>query len=169
MARAPTPKPIYLIHSSLPLLCRILIQGCTIDFVWCPVVTFFRLLIFLFLSCFASWLYQAVLLISFNTRPFGLPYSAVATWPERALNVATHGFIGYYRDVRGTDMKSLCWRGELGGMPQTPLAWHCFFRAAYFTSLMISMIMTWGPSSKICALATEWGHAKALPIRPRTC
>jgi len=38
------------------------------------------------------------------------------------------------------------------------------------TSLMIStIIMTWWPSSKISAHATEWGPAKGIPIGPRTC
>jgi len=34
---------------------------------------------------------------------------------QEVLCVVTHGFIGYYGDVRGTDMESLCWRGETDG------------------------------------------------------
>jgi len=38
------------------------------------------------------------------------------------LSLVTHEFIGCYREVDGTDMESLCWRGETGGAcPQTPV------------------------------------------------
>jgi len=48
---------------------------------------FFRFLMFfskLIYLVFTGLLCQAVLLISFNTLPIGLPYSAVGTWPERS-------------------------------------------------------------------------------------
>jgi len=51
----------------------------------------------------------------------------VATWPavtrgrylarEEVLSVVTHAFIGCYGDVHGTDMESLCWRGESRVVP----------------------------------------------------
>jgi len=58
---------------------------------------------------------------------------------------------------------------KLGGMaPDTP-KFALPLPPRSFISLIISTIMTWWPSSKISALATEWGPAKVLPIGPRTC
>jgi len=33
---------------------------------------------------------------------------------EEVLSSATHGFIEFNGDVRGTDVESLCWRAETG-------------------------------------------------------
>ena len=58
---------------------------------------------------------------------------------------------------------------KLEGMPPETLGWHYPFRSRSFTSLIISTIMTWWPSSRISAHATEWGPAKMLPIGLRSC
>jgi len=36
---------------------------------------------------------------------------------EEVLIILTHGFLGCCIDVCKTDMESLCWRDEAGGMP----------------------------------------------------
>jgi len=61
----------------------------------------------------------------------------MASWPvvlhgrylsrEDVLSVATHGFIGCYGAGCGTDMESLCWRGETGVHARRHPSLHCPF------------------------------------------
>ena len=56
-----------------------------------------------------------MLLISFKKHGY-LAYRTSGRYlaREEVLSVVTHGIIGCYGDVHGTDMESLCWRGETG-------------------------------------------------------
>ena len=48
------------------------------------------------------------------------------------LSVVTHGFIGCSGDVHGTDMESLCSRGETGAMPPNTLSFALILRTSLF-------------------------------------
>ena len=66
----------------------------------------------------------------------------MATWPavprgryltrEEVLSIVAHGFIGCYGYVHGTDMESLCWRGETRGVPPVIPRLALLLRASHF-------------------------------------
>jgi len=85
------------------------------------------------------------------------------------LSAATHGFIGCYGDVRGTDLESYCWTGETGGMPSDTPRWHYLFWAQLFYITHDFYVYGLMPLLTTSAHASEWDPAKVFPIGPRTC
>jgi len=59
-------------------------------------------------------------------------YTALGPMRQTVLSIATHGFIGCYGNLSGTDMESLRCRSEPGVMHQSPPPWHCRFRTSLF-------------------------------------
>jgi len=150
-------------------VCSIIIQVCT-SVCCCHVFSFVDVLLQSSdIFGFVSWFHQAVLLISFNTWPIGLPYPAVGTCPKSwywLLSVAIHGFIGCYGDVRRTDMESLCCRGDIEGRaPRHHLLAITLSRPHYFTSLMI--LWLWLEAIlKSSTLTTQWAPQKWFQSGP---
>jgi len=122
----------------------------------CHVFSFVAFVATLLYLVFSGWLYQALLLILFNTWPIGLPCFAVDTWPKRRLNVEILGFIECYGDV---DTESLCLGENTSKHLQLGIA---LFGPCFFTSLMISTIMTCCPSSKL-SCTRQWVGPRKSP------
>ena len=165
-ARAPTPQSVNLFHSDLPLLYSMIMQGCTVVFVWCPVVTsslfwcfVSKLLYLIFAGWQCCWFYLTRSLLACRTRGR----------PEEVLSASMHGFIGCYGDVRRTDLESYCWTDETRAFPQTPLAWHYLFWDQLFYITHDFYVYDLMPLLTTSAHASEWDPTKVFPIGPRTC
>jgi len=93
---------------------------------------------------FAGWLYQVVLLISFNTWPIGLTYTAVGPGETEGIEYSNSWIYWVlWKCSWNGHGKSLLQKWTWGYAPDTSTLTLPFSDLTLSPSLMISMIMIW--------------------------